>query len=99
VNIIPCVLSLGVALAVALTGNSLPFLDQGHPPAVQCAQIVVGTLVTPWSCRNLPVRPHCDPPWTFAMVADGVWECAGSPGPVVLPSSPPVPAATATPRG
>jgi hypothetical protein len=93
VNIIPGVLTLSVALAIALTGNSLPFLQQGSTTApvhsaVQCSEIVLGSVSTPWSCGNLPPRPSCDPPWTIALVTDGVWECAGGPGPVVLPSSP-----------
>jgi hypothetical protein len=65
-------LTLSAALAIALTGNSLPFLQQGG--ATVPSQTVPG-----------PARPSCDPPWTFAMVTDGVWECAGGPGPVVLP--------------
>jgi hypothetical protein len=92
VEIIPGLLALGVAVAVALTGNSLPPLSQGTPGPAQsptpCAQIVLGNLTPRWSCGDqlpLQVRPHCDAPWTFAVMDDGVWQCAGSPGPVVLP--------------
>jgi hypothetical protein len=97
VNIVPGVLSLTAALAIALTGNSLPLLHQDPDPVhpvVTCAQIVIGD--TPWSCLNVQSRPTCDAPWTFAIMTDGVWQCAGGPGPVILPSPPVSPSPTPT---
>ncbi|HEY1624539.1 MAG TPA: hypothetical protein VGG16_12140 [Streptosporangiaceae bacterium] len=95
-NIIPGILSLGVAVAIALTGNSLRLLPAPAPsPApspAPCAQIVLGNVSPSWSCGDdLPqqARPHCNAPWTFAIMDDGVWQCAGGPGPVVLPTPAP----------
>jgi hypothetical protein len=68
-------LSLSVALAIALTGNSLPFLQPGGG--------------SPAPAHATVVRPACDPPWTFALMIDGQWQCAGGPGPVRLPTPPP----------
>jgi len=72
VTIVPGVLSLSAALAIALTGNSLPFLQQGGG--------------TPAPAHAAVVHPDCDPPWTFALMIDGGWQCAGGPGPVLLPA-------------
>jgi hypothetical protein len=82
VTIVPGVLTLSAALAIALTGNSLPFLQQGGATVPsQSGPIQSG----PSQSGPGPARPSCDPPWTIAMVTDGSWECAGGPGPVVLP--------------
>jgi hypothetical protein len=96
VDIIPGVLSLGVAVAIALTGNSLPLLSAPAPaPAsapAPCVQIVLGNVSPSWSCGDdLPrqARPHCNAPWTFAIMSDGVWRCAGGPGPVIVPAPTP----------
>jgi hypothetical protein len=70
VNFIPGILSLSIALAITLAGNSLPLLTQGTTP-------------TPGGGPG--VHPRCDPPWTFAIMTDGTWLCAGGPGPVILP--------------
>jgi hypothetical protein len=92
VNIVPAILSLSVAIAITLTGNSLPLLQPSHslPSHSLPGQTLPGQTMwaqTGWA-RSLRVRPDCAAPWTFAIMVDGFWQCAGGPGPVVLPTPP-----------
>jgi len=37
---------------------------------------------------DIPPNLHCHTPWQIPVHADGHWQCAGGPGPVIRPNGP-----------